>query len=63
MRFDNRVAVEERYDDRFAPMSEQDRADFDAVNNSIRLFAVLIIVSGSLGLLMIVWPIVEHCNR
>lgn len=63
MRFDNRVAVEERYDDRFAPMSEQDRADFDAVNNSIRLFAVLIICSGSLGLLMIVWPIVEHCNR
>lgn len=63
MRFDNRVAVEERYDERFAPMSEQDRADFDAVNNSIRLFAVLIIVSGSLGLLMIVWPIVEHCNR
>lgn len=63
MSFDTRRAVEEQYPDRFAPMSEQDRADFDAVNNSIRLFAVLIVLSGSLGLLMIVWPIVEHCNR
>lgn len=63
MSFDTRKAVEEQYPDRFAPMSEQDRADFDAVNNSIRLFGILVIVSGFLGLAMIVIGTIEHVSR
>ena len=63
MAFDTRRAVEERYRDEFAPMSEQDRADFEAVNNSIRLFGILVIVSGFLGLAMIVIGTIEHVPR
>jgi hypothetical protein len=63
MAFDTRRAVEEKYPDRFAPMSEQDRADFDAVNNSITLFAILVVVVGFLGLAMIVIGTIEHAAR
>jgi hypothetical protein len=63
MHFDNRVSVEERYNDKFAPMSEQDRADFDAVNRSITVFGLLVLLSGFLGLAMIVIGTIEHVSR
>lgn len=63
MSFDNRIAVEERYPDRYAPMSEQERQTFDSVNRSIWLFAVLIVAGGIVGVTMIVYPIVLHFSR
>ena len=61
--FDTRNAVEERYRDEYAPMSEQDRADFDATNRAIVVFGWLVVLSGVLGLAMIIIATVEHFGR
>ena len=63
MHFDNRIAVEEVYDDRYAPMSEQDRRDFDSVNRSIIVFGWLVVLLGVIGFAMIVIGTIEHVSR
>lgn len=63
MTFDTRRAVEERYRDEYAPMSEQDRADFDSVNRSIMLFGWLVVLLGVIGIAMIVIGTLEHVSR
>jgi hypothetical protein len=63
MAFDSRIAVEERYSDEYAPMSEQDRRDFDATNRAIIVFGWLVVLSGVLGLAMIIIATVEHVAR
>lgn len=61
--FDTRLSVEERYRDKFAPMSDSDRRDFDATNRAITVFGWLVVLSGVLGLAMIIIATVEHVAR
>lgn len=61
--FDTRLSVEERYRDKFAPMSDSDRRDFDATNRAITVFGWLVVLSGVLGLAMIIIATVEHFGR
>jgi hypothetical protein len=63
MAFDSRIAVEERYRDEVAPMSQQDRRDFDRTNFSIDLFGWLVVFSGVVGLAMIIIATIEHVVR
>jgi hypothetical protein len=63
MAFDTRVSVEERYSDRYAPASDSDRRDYDRTNFSIDLFGWLVVLSGIIGLAMIVIATIEHVNR
>lgn len=61
--FDSRLSVEERYSDRYAPMSQQERRDYDSVNLSIDVFGWLVVLSGVLGLAMIIIATIEHLSR
>jgi hypothetical protein len=63
MAFDTRIAVEERYSDRYAPMSEQDRADFDATNRAITVFGWLVVLCGVIGCGMIGFATFLHLSR
>lgn len=63
MAFDTRKAVEERYLDEFAPMSDSDRRDFDSVNRSIVVFGWLVVLLGVIGFAMIVIGTIEHISR
>jgi hypothetical protein len=63
MVFDTRVSVEERYSDRYAPMSEQDRVDFDATNRAITVFGWLVVLCGFIGCGMISFATFLHLSR
>ena len=61
--FDTRRAVEERYRDEYAPMSEQDRADFDATNRAIVVFGWLVVLLGVISCGMIAFATFLHFSR
>ena len=61
--FDTRLSIEERYRDKFAPMSDSDRRDFDSVNRSIVVFGWLVVLLGVIGFAMIVIGTIEHFGR
>lgn len=63
MAFDTRKSVEERYRDEVAPMSQQERREYDSVNLSIDVFGWLVVASGLIGFAMVVIGTIEHFNR
>lgn len=63
MAFDTRISVEERYDDRYAQMSDADRADFDATNRAIIVFGWLVVLCGVIGCGMIGFATFLHFSR
>lgn len=63
MVFDTRRAVEERYRDEFAPMSDSDRRDFDSVNRSIVVFGWLVVLLGVISCGMIGFATFLHFSR
>jgi hypothetical protein len=63
MAFDTRRAVEERYRDEFAPMSDSDRRDFDRTNFSIELFGWLVVLLGVISCGMIGFATFLHFSR
>ena len=63
MAFDSRFAVEERYRDEYAPMSDSDRADFDATNRAITVFGWLVVLCGVIGCGMIAFATFLHFSR
>jgi len=63
MSFDTRRAVEERYPDRFFPMSDSDRADFDATNRAITVFGWLVVLLGVISCGMIGFATFLHFSR
>lgn len=63
MAFDTRISVEERYSDQYAPMSEQDRCDFNATNRSIAIFGWLVVLLGVIGCGMIGFATFLHFSR
>jgi len=44
-------------------MSQQERRDYDSVNLSIDVFGWLVVLSGVLGLAMIIIATIEHLSR
>ena len=64
MHFDSRTAVEERYDDRFRPELTQDDIEFaKGTDFAISVFGWLVVLSGIIGIAMIVIGTVEHVSR
>jgi len=64
MHFDNRVSVEERYNDRFRPELTQDDIEFaKGTDFSIAVFGWLVVLSGVIGIAMIVIGTIEHVSR
>ena len=63
MAFDTRISVEERYDDRYAQMSDSDRADFDATNRAIIVFGCLVVLLGVISCGMIGFATFLHFSR
>lgn len=64
MHFDNRVSVEERYPDRFCPELTQDDIEFaKGTDFSIAVFGLLVVLSGVIGIAMIVIGTIEHVSR
>ena len=63
MSFDSRIAVEERYSDRYDPMSDADRADFDATNRAIIVFGWLVVLLGVISCGMIAFATFLHFSR
>lgn len=63
MAFDTRISVEERYDDRYAQMSEQDRRDFDSTNRAITVFGWLVVLLGVISCGMIGFATFLHFSR
>lgn len=61
--FDSRVSVEERYNDKIAPMSDSDRADFDATNRAIIVFGWLVVLLGVISCGMIAFATFLHFSR
>lgn len=63
MAFDTRISVEERYDDRYAQMSDADRADLDATNRAIVIFGWLVVLLGVISCGMIAFATFLHLSR
>lgn len=70
--FDTRITVEERFPDRCAPMSyaeqvanmtDAERADFDAVNRSITIFGVLVVLGFLMSIGVIAYATFLHLSR
>jgi hypothetical protein len=70
--FDTRVSVEERFPDRFAPMSyaeqvasmtPEQRSVFDSTNRSIVVFSVLVVLMIALGVVGIAYTLFTHLSR
>jgi len=63
MAFDTRRAVEERYRDEFAPMSDSDRRDFDSTNRAIIVFGWLVVLLGVISCGMVGFATFLHFSR
>lgn len=64
MAFDTRISVEEHYDDRFRPELTQEDIEFaKGTDFSITVFGWLVVLSGVIGIAMIVIGTIEHVSR